>query len=73
MVQVITEEEIRRCGVNMDGLTACRAVYGVGRGTAYRLLQSGDVDFPVRRVGNRYVVPTASVLRLLDLEPEAKA
>lgn len=73
MVQVVTEDEIRQCGVNMDGLTACRAVYGVSRTKAYQLLRSGNVDFPVRRVGNRFVVPTASVLRLLELEPEVKA
>lgn len=68
MAQTITEAEIRSCGVTMDGLTACRAVYGVSRTKAYQLLRSGKVDFPVRKAGNRFVVPTSAVLRLLGLE-----
>jgi hypothetical protein len=68
MPQTITEAEIRSHGVTMDGLTACKAVYGVSRTKAYQLLRSGNVDFPVRRVGNRFVVPTSAVLRLLGLE-----
>jgi hypothetical protein len=63
----------------MDGLQACEAVLGLRRTRAYELLAAaaaGDPDavpFPVivvRGKGGqraRYVVATASVLKVLDL------
>lgn len=55
----------------MDGVDAVEAVYGYGRTKAYELLAAGDVDFPVIRRGRRWVVPTAAVLRLLQVETDA--
>lgn len=65
--KVWTEADIRALGVRCDGVTAVRIVYGVGRTRAYEILRAGDVDFRVIRVpgSNRYVVPTADVIRLL--------
>lgn len=64
----VTEEEIRSYGVRMDGVTACRIVYGVGRTRAYEMLRTGDHDLPVLKAGRKYVVPTSAVLRLLEVE-----
>lgn len=64
-----TETEIRAFGVRVDGVTACKIVYGCGRTKAYELLRSGQVDFKLIKVPgttNRYVVPVSSILRLLD-------
>jgi len=65
--KVWTEADIRALGVRCDGVTAVQIVYGVGRTRAYEILRAGEVDFRVIRVpgSNRYVVPTADVLRLL--------
>ena len=64
---VWTADQIRSLGVRVDGVTACRIVYGVGRTKSYELLRSGQVDFKLIKVpgSNRYVVPVSSILRLL--------
>lgn len=71
--RVWTEAEIRALGVRVDGVTACRIAYSVGRSKAYSLLKSGEVDFKVIRVPgtNRYVVPVSELIRLLGLGAEA--
>lgn len=65
--EVWTEQRIRSYGVRMPGLDAVQARYGVGRTKAYELLAAGELDFPVIKVGRRYVVATENVLRLLGL------
>ena len=64
--------EIKSAGVRIDGVTACRWVYGVGESKARQLLRKPEeLDFKVIRVPgprNRYVVSTAELLRLLELE-----
>lgn len=42
---------------------------GIGRTTAYRLAAVGDFPVPVLRIGTSLRVPTAPLLRLLDIEP----
>jgi hypothetical protein len=67
-----TAAEIRALGVRVDGVTACKIAYGVGRTSAYSMLRAGQVDFKVIKIpgsaSNRYVVPTSELLRLLCLD-----
>ncbi|WP_153036871.1 helix-turn-helix domain-containing protein [Amycolatopsis sp. YIM 10] len=49
-------------------MTAARAL-GIGRTTAYALAREGGFPCPVLRVGGEYRVPTAGLLRLLEIEP----
>lgn len=71
--RVWTEAEVRALGVRVDGVTACRIAYSVGRTKAYELLRSGEVDFKVIRVPgtNRYVVPVSDLIRLLGLDADS--
>ncbi len=41
------------------------AALGIGRNTYYELIHRGEVPF--LKLGNRYVVPTAKLLRLLEV------
>lgn len=69
--QAPTRDEILARGVRIDGLTAVRWIYGVGRTKGYELLRSGMLDFKVIRVPGRresYIVPTSEVLRVLGLQ-----
>lgn len=43
-----------------------RAIYGLSETTFYEALRRGDV--PNRRIGSRYVIPTAQVRRHLGLD-----
>jgi len=52
--------------------TAARAL-GCGRSLAYDLARRGRFPCRVLRVGNRYIVPTAELLRLLGVEPDGAA
>ena len=67
MSRVWTEADIRALGVRTDLVTACSIVYGCGATKAYELVARDEIDFPVRKVGNRYVVPVAPLLELLGL------
>jgi excisionase family DNA binding protein len=51
--------------------TAARLL-GCGRSLAYELVQRGEFPCPVLRLGRRYVVPTAGLLRVLGLAAEAE-
>lgn len=70
---VWTEDRIRALGVRIDGLTACKIVYGVGRTRAYEMLHANQVDFRVIRAGRKYVVPSSEVLRVLGLDSASTA
>ncbi|WP_432523378.1 hypothetical protein [Kineococcus sp. SYSU DK006] len=50
-------------------LTAGKA-YGMGRTKTYELHQRGEFPVAVLRVGGRYVVRTADLLRALGITPE---
>ncbi|KQS66255.1 hypothetical protein ASG41_13100 [Modestobacter sp. Leaf380] len=65
-----TPERLRALGVRTDLVTACDAAYGAKRTKAYELFRRGELDFPAVRVGNRVVVPVASLCRFLGLELE---
>lgn len=67
---VWTEARVRALGVRIDGVLAVEIVTGYAKDTAYTLLKTPDaLPFRVLKVGRRYVVPAADVLRALGLEP----
>ncbi|MCX4849657.1 helix-turn-helix domain-containing protein [Streptomyces sp. NBC_00893] len=53
--------------LSVDLRTAARA-FGICPGTAYRLIRLGAFPCPVLRVGGRYRIPTAYLLRTLGIE-----
>ncbi|MFI9742510.1 helix-turn-helix domain-containing protein [Streptomyces sp. NPDC052494] len=53
--------------LSVDVRTAARA-FGVCPGTAYKLIRRGAFPCPVLRVGRRYRIPTAYLLRSLGIE-----
>lgn len=68
--RIWTEAEIRALGVRIDGVLAVEIVTGYAKDSAYNLLKTPDaLPFRVLKVGRRYVVPAADVLRVLGLEP----
>ncbi|WP_051451411.1 helix-turn-helix domain-containing protein [Actinospica robiniae] len=54
----------------LDILTAAKWL-GIGRTTAYRLAERDEFPTPVLRVGRCYRVPTAPLIALLGIRPEA--
>jgi Helix-turn-helix domain len=46
---------------------AAGRLLGCGRSLAYELVQRGEFPCPVLRLGRRYVVPTAGLLRALGI------
>jgi len=53
--------------LTIDMRTAAR-VFGVCTATAYKLVHHGHFPCPVVRVGHQYRVPTAAMLRALEVE-----
>ena len=49
----------------VDGLD----LYGIGRTAGYELAARDELPFPVFRLGRKYVVPVAPLLKSLGLEP----
>ncbi|MBD2900774.1 hypothetical protein amrb99_97830 [Actinomadura sp. RB99] len=54
----------------MTDLATVAALAGIGLSTAYDAARRGD--FPTRRIGRRWIVPTAPLLEYLGLTPAAK-
>jgi hypothetical protein len=54
----------------VDLVTAGRA-FGIGRSKAYELAKAGAFPCPVLRLGERYRVTRADLLRTLGLNPDA--
>jgi hypothetical protein len=65
--RVWTPEAIRGLGVTTDVETAGE-ILGIGRSKAYDLAKAGQFPVKLLRIGRRYVVPVAALLRLLDAE-----
>jgi hypothetical protein len=63
-------ERIRALGVTTDLATA-GSILGIGRTNAYRLAQDDDFPVPVMRIGTRYIVPVAHLLKALGIEESA--
>lgn len=55
---------VKALGLHTDVATAAE-VLGVGRSTAYDLIQRGEFPVPTVRLGRRLLVPVAPLLRLL--------
>lgn len=62
-----TEDDIRALGTRTDLKTAC-SIAGVGYTTGKAMARDGTLPFPVFRVGHKYIVPVAGLLRLLLIE-----
>lgn len=67
--QVWSEDMVRALGLSTDLVTA-GAILGIGRTTAHALARADRFPVPVIRVGRRYRVPVAPILRLLAATPE---
>jgi Helix-turn-helix domain len=63
----MTTDEIRALPATVDVATAARAL-GFGRSLAYDLARHGRFPCRVLRAGNRYLIPTTELLRLLGLD-----
>lgn len=71
---VWTEAKIRAYGVRLDGVLAVQITTGYSRSRAYELLRTPEaLPFRVLKIGRRFIVPTADVLRVLGLEPAPNA
>ena len=67
--QVWSEDTVRALGLSTDLVTA-GAILGIGRTTAHALARADRFPVPVIRVGRRYRVPVAPILRLLAATAE---
>src|SRR5262249_5237303 len=65
--QLWSVEQIRDLGVTTAIVTA-GAVLGIRPTTAYRLARAGAFPAPVLRVGTRYVVAVAHLLKAIGVE-----
>jgi hypothetical protein len=63
----MTQAELLTLPVTVDVPTAGRA-FGISRDVAYRRTRAGTFPVPVIRVGSRYVVTRAALLRALGVE-----
>lgn len=68
----MAREELLALPASIDLVTAGRAL-GIGRTTSHALARRGEFPVSVLRVGKNYRVPTAEVLRILCIEPQAAA
>lgn len=64
-----TADEVRALGARTDLVTAA-SVLGIGRTSAYELARRGEFPVKTLRLGHKYVVVVASLLRLLELDQD---
>ena len=62
-----TLSEIKQWPASVD-VPAAAAAFGISRSHAYELITRGELPAKVIRVGNRYRVITASIIRALSDE-----
>lgn len=60
-----TADAVRALGMTTDVPTAGE-ILGIGRSKAYELAKNGEFPVNVLRVGRRYLVPVASLMKLLE-------
>lgn len=65
--ELLTFAEIFELPLALNVHAAALAL-GVSRSTVYRRIKDGALPLPVIRLGRRYIVPTAPVLRALGIE-----
>lgn len=66
-----TPAAVRALGVRTTVPVAGEILAGLSATQAYELAKRGSFPVPVVKVGRRLVVPTAPILRLLELDTEA--
>lgn len=66
----MSASECRALPVTVDVVTAGRAL-GLSRDHSYDLVKAGDFPVPVIRVGRRWIVPRAGLLKALGIEDAA--
>lgn len=64
--KVWTEDRIRALGAVTDLVTAGK-IFQFSRSLSYELVRTNDFPAPVLRIGNRYRVPVAGILKVLGL------
>lgn len=69
MTAAMTRAELLALPAAVDLTTAARAL-GLGRTKAQELARAGQWPTPILRLGSAYRVPTASLLRLLEIAPD---
>jgi hypothetical protein len=67
----MTRDELLALPAVVDLRTAARAL-SIGRTRAFELARRGEFPVPVLRVGVTYRVPTASLLKLLGINPSVQ-
>lgn len=66
MAKTMTKAEVLALPLTVDVVTAGRA-FGIGRDMSYRHARQGTFPVPVLRVGGRYLVTRAALLRGLGI------
>lgn len=69
MTSAMTRTELLALPAAVDLTTAARAL-GLGRTKAQELARAGQWPTPLLRLGSAYRVPTAAILRLLEISPD---
>lgn len=67
MITIPTADEIREWPVTVDLPTAGRA-FGLHRAKSYELAKRGEFPCPTVKLGHRYKVTRAALLRALGIE-----
>jgi hypothetical protein len=65
----LTVAEVLALPVTVDLVTAASA-FGLGRDNAYRLAKTGELPFPVLKLGRRLVVTRNALLTVLGIEDQ---
>ncbi|SFA38172.1 hypothetical protein SAMN05444374_10181 [Rhodococcoides kroppenstedtii] len=65
-----TVQQVRNLGIQTDIPTAS-SVLGLGVTTGYQLAKRGEFPVPVLRIGRKYIVPVAGLLRAMGIEDPA--
>jgi hypothetical protein len=65
-VNSMSISELRQLPAIIDIVTAARAL-GLGRTKAYELARRGEFPCQLFRIGDTYRVPTAALLKLLEM------
>ena len=67
----LTVTEVLALPASTDVVTAGRA-FGMSREAAYDAAAAGTFPVPVLRVGRRWVVPRAGILKALGIDPASE-
>jgi hypothetical protein len=58
-------DAVRALGVTTD-VTTAGEILGIGRSKAYELAKRGEFPVQILRIGRRYIVPVAAVIKRID-------